>query len=198
MSTRMTIVLLTIKHAQKAHKDMYGRLWKGQKKETIRGPNWSRMSLGRALSIKKGGAKVWKQWAECYNHTGYLGTLGKVEGGPLWTPHFCRALCSVTVPNETPRSCGSALLICGSGRLLGEIAVTASAAFPLQLPAKLLVAYWLRRCIAMFLRVRGRGFSPQEPRRSIIPLVTCSRLYRMDEKQREIKAILVLGAMHRL
>lgn len=55
----------------------------------MHGANWSWMSLGRPLSIKKGGAKVAKQWAECYNHTGYLGTLGKVEGD------LCELLISV-------------------------------------------------------------------------------------------------------
>lgn len=65
-----------------------------------------------------------------------FGDSWESRGGPLWTPHFCRALCSVTVPNETPRSCGSALLICGSGRHLGEIAVTASAAFPFAASSK--------------------------------------------------------------
>ena len=50
----------------------------------------------------------------------------------------------------------------------------------------------------MFLHVRGCGFSPQVPRRSIISLVAYSELGRMDEKQREIKVILVLGAIYRL
>lgn len=39
---------------------------------------------------------------------------------------------------------------------------------------------------------------PQVPRQSIISLVAYSRLNRMDEKQREIKVILVLGAIYRV
>ena len=50
----------------------------------------------------------------------------------------------------------------------------------------------------MFLHVRGPGFSPQVPRRSIIALVAYSRLYRMDEERREIKVISVLGAIYRI
>lgn len=50
----------------------------------------------------------------------------------------------MTVPNETPRSCGSALLICGSGRLLGERELpqpVPRALFFSPLAAKRLVAY---------------------------------------------------------
>lgn len=65
-----------------------------------------------------------------WGRSGQSVTITQVIWGPQWTPHFCGALCSVTVPNETPRSCGSALLICGSGRLLGERAATASTASP--------------------------------------------------------------------
>lgn len=80
---------------------------------------------------------------------GYLGTPEEVAGGgawgPRWTPHFCGALCSVTVPNETPRSCGSALLICDSGRFLGERELTQPVPRGLFRRLQLLVAYWLRR-----------------------------------------------------
>lgn len=80
------------------------------------------------------------------------------RGAPQWIPHFSAASCSVTVPNETPWSCGSAPLICGSGLLLGERAATATTAWPLQLPATLLVPYWLSSCTAMFLYIRSWGF----------------------------------------
>lgn len=56
------------------------------------------------------------------------------------------------------RSCGSAVLICGSGHLLGEGAATATATCPLQLPAEHLVAYWLRSRSAMFLYICHRSF----------------------------------------
>lgn len=31
-------------------------------------------------SFNQGGAKLLEQWAECYNHTGYLETLGEAQG----------------------------------------------------------------------------------------------------------------------
>lgn len=40
------------------------------------------MSMGKAMprSFTEGGAKKVGERAECYNHTGYLGTLGEAEG----------------------------------------------------------------------------------------------------------------------
>lgn len=70
--------------------------------------NCQRMHIGIALGVIRG-TQVGQGWAECYNHTGYVGTLGGSGRGPLWTPHFCGTLCSVTVPNETLQSCESTI-----------------------------------------------------------------------------------------
>lgn len=114
---------------------------KRAKKEewTMHCGNCQRMRIGIALGATWG-TQVGQGRAECYNHTGDVGTQGGNGMGPLWTPHFCGTLCSVTVPNETLQSCESTLLICGSGRLLGEKAATATAAFCPPL-------YSLLRCI---------------------------------------------------
>lgn len=32
------------------------------------------------MSFEEEGAQVWEHWAKSYNHRGYLGTLGEVEG----------------------------------------------------------------------------------------------------------------------
>ncbi len=139
---------------------MYDPFWKVKKKKTASCINWIRMNAGQSLAQEFRGGRCVGGGAVrrlLQSHRLFGDSWGS-GGRPQWTPHFCGALCSVTVPNETPRSCGSALLICGSGHLLGERAARAGAASPLQLPAKLLVAYWLRSSIAMFLRVHGCGF----------------------------------------
>lgn len=143
----------------KGQQDMNETFWR-EKKETMSCGDWTRMSMGQSLAREFHGGRCIGGGAvgRVLQSHRLFGDSGGSGGGPQWTPHFCGALCSVTGPNETPRSCGSALLICGSGCLLGERAATASAASPLQLPAKLLVAYWLRSRIAMFLHVRGCGF----------------------------------------
>lgn len=117
--------------------------------------------------------EAWKPlaWTEeqrwvLQSHRLFGDSRGEVEGGDL-SEHliFCGALCSVTVPNETPRSSGSALLIWGSGHLLGDRTVwrpclelpPPQSLFPShpQLPGKLLIAYWPRRYTGMFLLVRS-------------------------------------------
>lgn len=128
--------------------------------------------MGKALpwSFKEGGAKVGEKWAVLQSHRLFGDSWGSVRG-PQCTPHFCGALCSVTVPNETPRSCGSALLICGSGRLLGERAATASTASPFAASSR-------ASCCLLTEELHGNvsprprlWLSPQVPRRSIISLV---------------------------
>lgn len=131
----------------------------------------------------------WEQWAKSDNHAVYLGSLGEVDRDLRWTLHFCGVLCSVTAPNETPWSCGSALLICGSGCLLGERAATASTTSPSAAPSK---AYCCLLTEEPHCNISPRLLlSPQVPRRSIISLLAYSRLDRMDEKLHEIEVILV-------
>lgn len=87
-----------------------------------------------------------------YGDSWEVGGGTSVNSSFLWGFMYCDG------SKWNSRSCGSAVLICGSGLLLGERAVTATAACPLQLPAEHLVAYWPRSRTAMFLCIRRHGF----------------------------------------